>query len=110
MAKKVKAVSGDTMSRLNRISPATNFLFNTLFTILALMCFLPIVFIAIISLTNNNVIRADGYQLWLTAETMKKLQAIDSIIAAYRYDNSNGMVDYFDTNFYYDLRLKPVAA
>lgn len=47
---------------------------------------------------------------WLTAETMKKLQAIDSIIAAYRYDNSNGMVDYFDTNFYYDLRLKPVAA
>lgn len=47
---------------------------------------------------------------WLTAETMKKLQAIDSIIAAYRYDNSNGMVDYFDTNFYYDIRLKPVAA
>lgn len=47
---------------------------------------------------------------WLTTETMKKLQAVDSIIAAYRYDNSNGMVDYFDTNFYYDLRLKPVAA
>lgn len=47
---------------------------------------------------------------WLTAETMKKLQAIDAIIAAYRYDNSNGMVDYFDTNFYYDIRLKPVAA
>lgn len=46
---------------------------------------------------------------WLTDATMKKLQAIDSIIAAYRYDNSNGMVDYFDTNFYYDLRLKPVA-
>ena len=47
---------------------------------------------------------------WLTDAAMKKLQAIDSIIAAYRYDNSNGMVDYFDTNFYYDLRLKPVAA
>lgn len=47
---------------------------------------------------------------YLTDAAMKKLQAIDSIIAAYRYDNSNGMVDCFDTNFYYDIRLKPVAA
>ena len=70
MAKKVKAVSGDTMSRLNRISPLSNFLFNTLFTLLALMCFLPIIFIAIISLTDNTVIRTQGYQLWLTAETI----------------------------------------
>ena len=70
MAKKVKAVSGDTMSRLNRISPMSNFLFNTLFTLLALMCFLPIIFIAIISLTDNTVIRTQGYQLWLTAETI----------------------------------------
>ena len=70
MAKKVKAVSGDTMSRLNRISPLSNFLFNALFTALALMCFLPIIFIAIISLTDNNVIRTQGYQLWLTAETI----------------------------------------
>ena len=70
MAKKVKAVSGDTMSRLNRISPTTNFLFNLIFLLLALMCFLPIIFIAIISLTDNNVIRTQGYQLWLTAETI----------------------------------------
>lgn len=70
MAKKVKAVSGDTMSRLNRISPLSNFLFNALFVTLALMCFLPIIFIAIISLTDNNVIRTQGYQLWLTAETI----------------------------------------
>ena len=70
MAKKVKAVSGDSMTRLNRISPLSNFLFNTLFTALALMCFLPIIFIAIISLTDNNVIRTQGYQLWLTAETI----------------------------------------
>ena len=70
MAKKVKAVSGDTMSRLNRISPMSNFLFNALFVTLALMCFLPIIFIAIISLTDNNVIRTQGYQLWLTAETI----------------------------------------
>ena len=70
MAKKVKAVTGDSMSRLNRISPTTNFLFNALFLGLALMCFLPIIFIAIISLTDNNVIRTQGYQIWLTAETI----------------------------------------
>ena len=70
MAKKVKAVSGDSMSRLNRISPVSNFLFNALFLTLALMCFLPIIFIAIISLTDNNVIRTQGYQIWLSAETI----------------------------------------
>ena len=70
MAKKTKGASGDTMSRLNRISPVTNFAFNTLFLLLALMCFLPIIFIAIISLTDNNVIRTQGYQLWLTAENI----------------------------------------
>lgn len=70
MAKKVKAVTGGSMTRLNRISPLSNFLFNTLFTVLALMCFLPIIFIAIISLTDNNVIRTQGYQIFLTAETI----------------------------------------
>ena len=70
MAKKVKAVTGDSMSRLNRISPVSNVLFNALFLTLALMCFLPIIFIAIISLTDNNVIRTQGYQIFLTAETI----------------------------------------
>lgn len=46
---------------------------------------------------------------WLTEEATNKIRRIDSIISAYRYDNSNGMVDYFDTNFYYYLCLKPVA-
>ena len=70
MAKKVKAVTGDSMTRLNRISPLSNFLFNALFVTLALMCFLPIIFIAIISLTDNNVIRTQGYQIFLTAENI----------------------------------------
>lgn len=69
MAKKIKPAE-DSMSRLNRISPVTNFAFNTLFLLLALACFLPIIFIAIISLTDNNVIRTQGYQIWLTAETI----------------------------------------
>lgn len=47
---------------------------------------------------------------WMTTEAKKKLELIDAIISAYRYDCSNSMVDYFDTNFFYDIRLKPVAA
>ena len=70
MAKKVKAVTGDSMTRLNRISPLSNFLFNALFLTLALMCFLPIIFIPIISLTDNNVFRTQGYQIFLTAENI----------------------------------------
>ncbi len=69
MSKK-KAITNDNMSRLNRIHPVTNFLFNLLFLILALACFLPIIFIFIISLTSNEVIRTQGYQLWVTAETI----------------------------------------
>lgn len=58
----------DNMSRLNRIHPVTNFLFNLLFAILALVCFLPIIFIFLISITDNNVIRTQGYQIFLKAD------------------------------------------
>lgn len=45
-----------------------------------------------------------------TPAMMEKLRRIDSIIAAYRYDESNSQVDYFDTNFYYDIYTKPISA
>lgn len=44
-----------------------------------------------------------------TASGMKKIETINSIIKAYRYDESNSMVDYFNTNFYYYLITKPAA-
>ena len=62
--------TNDNMNRLNRIKPATNVLFNVLFVILALMCFLPIVFIFIISITDESVISLQGYQPYVTAETI----------------------------------------
>ena len=46
---------------------------------------------------------------WLTPKAKETVQRIDDIISAYRYDCSNTMVDYFDTNFYYDIVLKPVV-
>lgn len=70
MSKKVKKIDGDAMSKLNRIHPTTNFLFNLLFLIMALACFLPIIFIFIISITDEAVIRADGYQFYVTAQTV----------------------------------------
>ena len=69
MSKKKAATTNDNMNRLNRISPSTNVLFNILFLVLALMCFLPIIFIFIISITKNDVLRREGYQLFVTAET-----------------------------------------
>ena len=69
MAKKKTTIDNDNMNRLNRISPITNFLFNALFLIMALCCFLPIVFIFIISVTDNDVIMTKGYQIFVTAKT-----------------------------------------
>ena len=43
----------------------------------------------------------------LSAAFIAKLRAVCDIIAAYRYDESNSMVDYFETNFYYDIETKP---
>ena len=69
MSKKKAVTTNDNMNRLNRITPTSNVLFNILFLVLALMCFLPIIFIFIISITKNDVLRTQGYQLYVTAET-----------------------------------------
>lgn len=37
---------------------------------------------------------------------LRKLERVAEIINNYRYDNSNSMVDYFDTNFYYNISTK----
>ena len=43
----------------------------------------------------------------LSAAFLAKVKKVIAIITAYRYDDSNSMVDYFDTNFYYDIDTKP---
>lgn len=67
MSRKTK-MNDDGLSKLNRIHPVTNVLFNILLLVIALACFLPIIFILVISLTDNEVIKTQGYQLILTAE------------------------------------------
>lgn len=53
-----------------------------------------------------NVYHLDKYKVY-TAETIEIIKKVNAIISAYRYDESNSMVDYFDTNFYYDIHTKP---
>lgn len=45
----------------------------------------------------------------LTPAAHAKIKKINEIICAYRYDESNSQVDYFHTNFYYDIYTKPAA-
>ena len=71
MAKRKHPVTtNDNMTRLNRIRPGTNVLFNILFIILALSCVLPVIFIFIISITDEQVVRTQGYQFYVTAKTV----------------------------------------
>lgn len=42
-----------------------------------------------------------------TAAGLARIKAVHNIITAYRYDESNSMVDYFNTNFYISLYTKP---
>ena len=53
-----------------------------------------------------NHYHLDSYKSF-TEETRKLLKKIQSIIESYRYDESNAMVDYFNTNFYFDINTKP---
>lgn len=68
--KQHQVVTNDNMTRLNRIKPATNVIFNLIFVLLALVCILPIFYIFLISITKESVIRTQGYQFFVTAETI----------------------------------------
>lgn len=68
-AKKIRATDS-AMNKLNRIKPVTNVCFNILFIILALMCFLPIVFIFVISITDATAIRQEGYKFFVWGDQL----------------------------------------
>ena len=37
--------------------------------------------------------------------TKEELEKVEEIINKYHYDNSDSMIDYFDTNFYYYYQI-----
>lgn len=47
---------------------------------------------------------------FMTPAGVELVERVNAIICAYRYDESNSMVDYFNTNFYYDLYVKAIPA
>ena len=57
---------------------------------------------------NLNHYHLDKYT-GFTASGLARIKKVHAIIAAYRYDESNSMVDYFNTNFYIDLYTKPAV-
>lgn len=68
--RKHPVTTNDNMTKLNRIKPVTNVLFNLLFLLLALSCLLPVIFIFIISITDEQVVRTQGYQFYVTAKAI----------------------------------------
>lgn len=62
MAKKEK-VALDGLEKFNRISNPTNVLFNLIFIIFSLTCIIPVLLVLSISLTDEDAISANGYQL-----------------------------------------------
>ena len=65
--------------------------------------------IATIGSHQINHYHLDKYTEY-TAAMLEKLRKINEIIAAYRYDDSNSQVDYFNTNFYYTIYTQPAKA
>ncbi|MFW5667633.1 MAG: carbohydrate ABC transporter permease [Acetivibrio ethanolgignens] len=61
MGKRNKEQEQEGMNRLNRIQPMTNILFNILFLLCSLICILPVVFVFMISITSEEVLKRYGY-------------------------------------------------
>ena len=64
MAKNKKAVPQDGFTRFNRIKPATNVVFTAIFILLAIMTFLPVLFVFIISISSEASIAQHGYSFF----------------------------------------------
>ncbi len=56
--------AAESASRLNRIKPQTNLLFNLLFMFCAMVCIIPVIFVFIISISSEQSIKMNGYRFW----------------------------------------------
>lgn len=55
--------------------------------------------------TDINQYHIDNEEM-LNDEGKEIVRVANQVIKAFNYDDSNAQVDYFDTNFYYDLRVE----
>lgn len=56
--------AAESASRLNRIKPQTNLLFNLLFMFCAMVCIIPVIFVFVISISSEQSIKMNGYRFW----------------------------------------------
>ena len=63
-AKPVRRATGDGLSRFNALSPFTNATFSLLFVLLALVTFMPVLFVFMISISSEASIAQNGYSFW----------------------------------------------
>ena len=66
MSRKQKLVYVDGMARFNSIKQPTNIAFSTVFILLALITFLPLVFVFIISISSEASVAQNGYSFFPT--------------------------------------------
>ncbi len=60
-AKKSNDING-ALKKFNKISSTSNFIFNIFFILFSLMCVVPLIFVAIISISSEQSIQQYGYQ------------------------------------------------
>ena len=64
MEKKANKVYRDGFDRFNQIKPVTNVFFTLIFVLLAIITFLPVVFVFIISISSEASIAQNGYSFF----------------------------------------------
>lgn len=91
MAKKEKLLDG--LAKFNRISPTVNVIFSILFILGAFVCFIPLIFITIISFSSQESLTAVGYSffpqswsvstyeyLWASKDVLGKAMGVSLLI------------------------------
>jgi len=63
-AKPTLRVTGDGLTRFNQLKPLTNIAFSSLFILLALITFIPVLFVFIISISSEASIAQKGYSFF----------------------------------------------
>lgn len=62
--KAIEKQEARSISRLNRIKPLTNGIFNVLFVLLSFICLFPVFYVVMISVSSEESIRLNGYAIW----------------------------------------------
>ena len=74
MAKKERQVHQDGFNRFNCVKPATNAAFTLVFILLALLTFLPVLFVFIISISSEASIAQNGYSFFPTEFSLESYE------------------------------------